>query len=326
LELANSSGSSLPIQRSLLWTQLVRKEYSQVLSGCERLADVLAKQGAKPATADARETAHFLGTVMAFLTGPASQPNLERALTDTKKRVLESLSPELASGYEEGYAAGNKTFAALQEELLKAKQEAERIQSEAKQTQSEQLAEQKGAIDKNKQSLDEKASKREQDTKDQAAELKAKVAELQQQYTNLMLQATPLQTQIVSAQAEIRGLTQTVRNEDGSVDTVVTDPRRVQFLEGVISRSQIQLVPLQSQIAAINVRANDLQNKYGSLMQQYKIDLNKLLGEEKQLAKSQTKLERIEKLQARNAASGSNAKTRLLAVRVGMFSSYCHSR
>ena len=91
-ELAKTSGSSLPIQRSLIWTQLVRKEYPQALVGIESLAGGLAGDKTTTPTAEDRETARFIGVAIAYLEGPAASAQLERPLADTKARVLESLS------------------------------------------------------------------------------------------------------------------------------------------------------------------------------------------------------------------------------------------
>ena len=230
--------------------------------------------------------------------------------------------PDLLPDFEKSFAATTSSAESRQNELDSAKAELAKIQADAIQKQAGQIAKDKESLEKNQQSLDEKAAKREQEAQGEMEALKAKAAELQKQYSDLMILATPLQAQITQAQTEINGLTQLVQQQDGSYQQQVTDRNRVSFLQGVINRSQIQLVPIQSQIAAVNVRANDLRNKQNELMRQHNSDSQKRTGEERELAKNKSKLDRMEKQQAKATPTGNDAKTRQLAARVATFSNY----
>jgi hypothetical protein len=311
-----------PFSRSSIWTQMVRRQYPEALFASEAIAKTLA--GAEPgkATVEQHETARFLGVVIAFLEGPAATPKLEQPTADAKQAIFDSLNTELVTDFNRGFTATSDAFEKIRTSAATAKEELAKIQEEANRAQAEQIASEKESLEKSKEAVDEKTAKREQETEEEIASLRKKVESLQNQFTAAMILAAPLQARITQAEEEMRGLTQLVENADGTVSTTITNLSRKNTLEQFIGQLRAQLAPVQAQIMAINAQAMALQNKYGRLLRQHNIDLQKLTGKEQELAKQKKKLERIEKSQAKAKPSGTNVRTRALVARMTTFSTY----
>lgn len=318
--LVKATPGSAPPRRTLIWVQMARKDYAAALLEMETLAAILARQ--KTITTDTREGARFLGTAIGFLSGPASSPKIVRMVADARNQVAEKLGKALQPEFDNGFLLAGELFASLQNETAAAKEEATQIQAEAIRSQTEQVEGEKAAIDEARQDLEAKADARKQETQAELDALNEKLSELQKQYSDVMARGAPLQAQISAAQAEISALTQLVQQEDGSQVIVYRDPDRARFLERLIAQLQIQLAPMQAELNAINFRVADLRNKNAVLLRQHNIDLQKMFGEGQKLAKSQTRLERIEKATSKAKATGESTRTRTLSARMTTFGTY----
>lgn len=319
-ELLKKSPNARPAQQTLAWVQLVRKDYEEALLGLESLAKYLAS--VKTITTDHRDTARFLGSALGFLSGPATSPRLEKRVKESRDRILEQLGKSLRPEFDAGFSATMEQFAKLRGDTATAKEEISRIQADAIKAQSEQLDSEKTALTDKQKELDAKAEQRKEEAQAEIDAMNEKVSELQEQYSAVMARGAPLQAQINAAQAEISALTQLVQQDDGSSTIVYRDPDRVRFLERLIAQLQIQLAPMQAELNAINFRVADLRNKYGALLRQNNIDLQKMFGEGQKLARNQTRLERMEKQHAKAKATGSSTKTRTLSAKMTTFSTY----
>lgn len=321
-ELLKTTPDVLPFCRTSIWTQMVRKEYLEVLVAAESIAKTMSHSAADEVTSEQHETARFLGVVVAYLEGPAASPRLERQTADAKQAIREALPLELVADFDNAFTATTETYEKMRDSATEAKEELSKIQAEAIRAQAEQIAKEKESLDKSKQANDEKAEKREKETEDEVANLRKKVENLQNEFTAAMILAAPLQARITQAQEALSDTTQLAEQSDGSYVPVVTNIRRKQDLEQLLALLRAQLAPIQAQIMAINARAMALQNKYGTLLRQHNIDLQKLTGKEQELERQKAKLARIEKVQSKVKPGLANAKTRSLTARMGTFSTY----
>jgi DNA repair exonuclease SbcCD ATPase subunit len=321
-KLLKVSPSALPYQRSRLWLQLVRKNYPAALVNMEALSRRLAPAGNAKSTTDDREAARFLGSAIAFLEGPAASPRTSKLVVQSKEKIRKTLSEPLREEFDAGSETTSEQFAKLSADITSAKDELTKLQTEAIKTQGEHLESEQTDIDDAKQALQATADKQQEKAQADAEALWAQHEELLGTLSNLQAGAIAQETRIATADAEIQSLTQTVQRDNGTTETVYTDPARVAALQGLIVRLDAQLRTLQSQVANVNARAVQVQNQYNRLVQRFNLQMQRLAGEGKQLASDQKKLDRMQKNLARAKPSGSSPKTRTLSSRLSNFTTY----
>lgn len=320
--LAKSAPKALPPRRALIWVQLARKDYQTALVGLEALAAALPASKEAALTTDQREAAQFVGAGIAFLKGPAASARIDKLVKAASDRINERLNPQLRPDLEAGSAATNEQFQKLQTATASAKDEAAAQQADAIAAEKEQLNEAQTAVEDARSELEARADQRKQKTEADLDQVNAQLSELREDHSRVIAAGAPFQAQINAAQAEIAGLTQTVQQPDGSTTIEYIDPARVHYLEHAIGGLQARLAPLQAELNAINFRVEGLRNQYGALLRQHNVDLNRMFGEGQQLAKSKSRLDRMEKNNARAKVTGRSTRTRVLSAKAATFSTY----
>jgi hypothetical protein len=320
--LTRTSPKAIAPRRTLIWVQLARKDYQTALGGLESLVSAIPAAKDARLTTDQRQAAAFAGSAIAFLEGPASAARLDRLVSAATDRILEKLNPELRSDFDEGRIATRDQFQKLQTDTATAKDEVAAQQADAVASEKERLNEAQSAVDDAQSELETRADRRKQQTQSEVDALNEQFDELRGDQSRVLAAGAPLQMQIQSAQAEITGLTQVVDQPDGSTTIEYLDPGRVRYLEQVIGSLQVRLAPLQAELNGINMRIEGLRNKHGAVLRQHNIDLRQMSGEGQQLAKSRSRLDRMEKNNARAKITGNSTRTRVLSARTTTFSTY----
>ena len=321
-KLLRVSPKSLPFRRSRTWVQLVRKEHQAALVNLENLAGRLPNAKHAKVTADHRETARFIGSSLSFLESPAAPARLQNLVDASKERILNGWGSAFRAEFDAGHAATAAQFAQLNSEVSGAKEEIAKIQSDAIKTQGEQLESQQSAMEEARETLQSAAEEKQKKAQREAEGLHAQYSELRGEFAEIQSLALPIETQIAAAHAEVQSLIKTVKLDDGTIETVYTDPIRARVLEGFILQLDARLGPLRAQTANINARAALVQGQYNGLVRQYNLQMQQIAGEGKSLASNQNKLDRMQKHHARSKPTGNSTKTRTLSSRLTNFTTY----
>jgi chromosome segregation ATPase len=317
-----SDSRHLPTREAKLWTTMLQKNYAAALVQMEQLAAALPQEEAgKPSDAEQqRETARYLGRLLAFLEGPAAKSADVERVAASRKKVESRLSPTLQRELEAGYDTVADRFEGLHLARERTRDQAQAEQEKSKQREAERLTQERDTVAKEKKAVEQRALESREELDKFLSAIDRKLSPLDRELGRLTTRAAEVRDRMIDLDREI---TRILLLADSIDDPQLRLRYRLEAdrLNASYSRYSADYRGLERQAASVRSEANALLNERDGAINRYNAEAKRLGREQVKLGGREKRLARDED-RNRKTPSGNTDRVRILSDKVTAFTTY----